>query len=63
MSSYQVCDTFSPLIGGLFNYALYIIKHMFIPSESEILIAVIGGIGIIGSFVVLTYGFVRRPLY
>lgn len=33
--------------------------HMFIPTETTIITAVIGMIGILASGVVLTYGFVR----
>jgi len=35
---------------------------MFIPTESTIIMTVIGMIGITASAVVLTYGFIRQPL-
>jgi hypothetical protein len=35
---------------------------MFIPTESSIIMTVIGMIGLTATAVVLTYGFVRRPL-
>ena len=44
----------SSLSGGLFVCTLYII-HMFIPSESSILMSVIGMIGLMSTFVVFYY--------
>jgi hypothetical protein len=34
---------------------------MFYPSESTILLSVIGMVGVLGTAIVLTYGFIRAP--
>ena len=42
-----------------FFKVLYTFISMFVPTEATIITAVIGMIGLFGSAVVLTYGFVR----
>ncbi len=40
----------------------FINKHVFVPTETSIILSVIGMIGLTATAVVLTYGFRRRPL-
>ena len=54
-----IFDT-TPPYWGVISLVFIINTHMFIPSESTIILSVIGCIGIIATSVVFAYGFNRQ---